>query len=301
LKNTVFVSVPASSGNVGVGFDVLGLALSLRNELTVRVVGKSGAPKFILKGEGADKLPDDATNPVYTTMRWLFRKAGKNLPALEITCLNRIPLARGLGSSSTAYLAALLAANRLLGDKYSEGEILAFATDLEGHPDNVAPALHGGLRASGLIGGKVVSIGLPAPKCALVVAVPAFELSTKKARAVLPPKVRMSDAVFNLSAVALLPHALAKDPALLGGLLVDRLHEPFRAKLIPGFHRVRAAAINAGAYAMTLSGAGPTLLSFVPRGKAARVASAMMRAFAAAGVRSRAMELTVDTRGAIVR
>ncbi len=301
MKRTVFVSVPASSGNVGVGFDVLGLALSLRNELTVRVTGRTGKPVFKLSGEGASSLPTGEKNPVFTTMQWLFKKAGKALPALELSCLNRIPLARGLGSSSTAYLAALLAANRLLGDRFSTEEILGFATEFEGHPDNVAPALHGGLRASGVIDGKVVSIGLPSPRCGLVVAVPAFELSTARARAVLPASVPLSDAVFNLSAVALLPHALSKDEKLLAGLLVDRLHEPYRAKLIPGFYKVRAAAMKAGAYGMTLSGAGPTLLSFVPRAKSARVARAMARAFASSGVKCRTMNLKVDTRGAIVR
>lgn len=300
MKRTVFVSVPASSGNVGVGFDVLGLALSLRNELTVRVTGTT-VVEMRVRGEGAGSLPADHRNPVLSTMRWLFRRAGRRIPGLDITCLNRIPLARGLGSSSTAYLAALLAANRLMGDPYSDEEILGFATTFEGHPDNVAPALHGGLRASALIAGKVISVALPVPRCALVAAIPDFKLATSKARAALPAKVPLADAVFNLSAVALLPHALSSNEGLLSGLLADRLHEPYRARLIPGFQKVRAAAVRSGAYAMTLSGAGPTLLSFVPRGRQARVATAMKRAFASSGVSCTTMELTVDRRGAIVR
>jgi len=301
LKNRVFVSVPASSGNVGVGFDVLGLALSLRNELTVRVIGRSGKPEIYVEGEGVEGLPTDERNLVFATMRWLYRKAGKRLPQLEITCVNRIPLARGLGSSSTAYLAALLAANRLLGNKYGPEKILDFATELEGHPDNVAPALYGGLRISGVFADRVISVAAPAPRCRLIAAVPAFPLSTAKARAALPSTVPLEDVVHNLASVALLPHALAKDEKLLTDLLQDRLHEPYRAKLVPGFYAVRKAARAAGAYAMTLSGAGPTLLAFTPASKARSVAAAMKKAFKRSGVECRTMDLRVDNQGAIVR
>jgi homoserine kinase len=286
---------------VGVGFDVLGLALSLRNELTVRVTGRTGRPVIHLRGEGVDGLPVDERNAVFATMKWLFRKAGRRPPRLEITCVNRIPLARGLGSSSTAYLAALLAANRLLGDKFSREQILDFATELEGHPDNVAPALYGGMRISGVFNDRVVSVAAPAPRCRLIAAVPSFQLSTARARAALPSTVPLEDAVHNLSSVALLPHAMAKDERLLIDLLQDRLHEPYRARLVPGFYAVRKAARKAGAYAVTLSGAGPTLLAFAPAAKAKRVAAAMRRAFLRSGVESRTMDLKVDMQGAIVR
>ena len=286
---------------MGVGFDVLGLALSLRNELTVRVIGRSGRPVIRLRGEGVDALPADERNVVFATVRWLFRKAGRRLPQLELTCVNRIPLARGLGSSSTAYVAGLLAANRLLGDRYSREDILEFATGLEGHPDNVAPALFGGMRLSGVFGDRVVSVGGVAPRCRLIAAVPAFQLSTARARAALPAEVPLEDAVHNLASVALLPHAFLKDESLLHDLLDDRLHEPYRARLVPGFYAVRKAAGKAGAYAMTLSGAGPTLLAFAPPSKAVRVAAAMRAAFKRRGVESRTMDLKVDTQGAIVR
>lgn len=301
MKKQVFVSVPASSGNVGVGFDVLGLALSLRNELRVRVIGRTGRPVIYLQGEGMTTLPADERNSVFATVRWLFRKAGRHLPQLELTCVNRIPLARGLGSSSTAYVAGLLAANRLLGDRYRRDEILDMATFLEGHPDNVAPALYGGLRVSGVFGDRVVSVEGAAPKCRLIAAIPAFQLSTAKARAALPAQVPLEDAVHNLSSVALLPHAFTRDESLLHDLLEDRLHEPYRAKLVPGFYAVRKAARKAGAFAMTLSGAGPTLLAFTPASKAVRVAAAMRAAFKRRGVESRTMDLKVDTQGAIVR
>lgn len=215
--------------------------------------------------------------------------------------MNRIPLARGLGSSSAAYLSALLAANRLLSNRYTRDEILNFATKLEGHPDNVAPALLGGVKASGVFSGRVVTASLPVPALKMVVAIPAFELSTKKARAVLPKKIFLRDAVQNLSSVALLSHAFSNDVGLLGYLLNDRMHEPYRAKLIPGFKSVKQSALRAGACGVTLSGAGPTLLAFAPRGKSARIARAMHSAFARAGVRCETKELDIDKRGAIVQ
>lgn len=298
----VSVTVPASSGNVGPGFDVLGLALPLRNELHVRVLGKKpGAPVIRIVGEGERSLPTDQRNGVYKTMAWLFQKAKKSLPKLDMVCVNRIPLARGLGSSAAAYLSALLAANRLLGDRFTKGEILNFAAKLEGHPDNVAPALMGGVRASGVYGKNVVSAAFPSPSLKIVAVVPAFELSTKKARKILPKKVPMRDAVANLAAVALMASALSGNHALLGRLLNDRWHEPYRARLIPGFPSVKKAALAAGALGVILSGAGPTMLAFVKAGRAKAVAKAMRTAFLRAGVESKAMEFNIDEKGAVVQ
>jgi homoserine kinase len=151
------------------------------------------------------------------------------------------------------------------------------------------------------LGKKVVSIPWPEPACGVVVAVPAFELSTKKARAVLPKDVPMEDAVWNLSAVSLLSHALSRDVSLLRPLLNDRWHEPYRAKLIPGFFKVKDAALKAGALGVILSGAGPTMLGFVAKNERSRVANAMKNTFARAGVESRVMSLAIGKRGATVR
>lgn len=302
MKKSFVVSVPASSGNIGPGFDVLGLALTLRNELRVRLLN-SNAPKLRLRilGEGENTLPQNASNVVYKTMEGVFRKAKRPIPNLELVCVNRIPLTRGLGSSSSAFLCGLLAANALLGNKFDSDQILSWATGLEGHPDNVAPALLGGVRASAVFGKKVVTSLVDSPKTTLVLAVPQFELSTKKARKVLPKKVTMKDAISNLAAVSLLPHAFRRDATLLKDLLNDRWHEPYRAKLIPGFWKVKSAALKAGAYGVALSGAGPSMIAFVPAAKNERVAQAMQNAFRRAGVKSRTMKLSVDTRGAVVK
>ncbi len=281
---------------------MLGLALNFRNELHVKVLnGGAVDPLFRIVGEGEGSLPVDRRNVLYKTIEQVFSKAKARVPKLEIVCVNRIPLARGLGSSSAAYLSALLAANRLLNDRFSVEEILNFATELEGHPDNVAPALLGGVRASGVYGGRVVTAALPLPRLKMVVAIPKFELSTKKARKVLPKKIPMTDAVSNLSAVALLSHAFTSAPKLLGNLLNDRWHEPYRAKLIPGFYNVKKAALAAGAFGVTLSGAGPTILSFVDGKSSGRVAKAMQAAFAKAGVDSKTMQLEIDKKGATVK
>jgi homoserine kinase len=233
-------------------------------------------------------------------MAAVFRAAKRRLPKLELICINRIPLARGLGSSAASYLSGLLAANRLLGDRFTRDEILAFGNDFEGHPDNMAPALYGGVRASAVWGNTVVSHPWPVPALRCVVAVPAFELATKKARAVLPKTVPLGDAVRNLSAVGLMAAAFESHPEWLKDILNDRLHEPYRAKLIPGFYSVRTAALKAGALGFTLSGAGPTVLAFSRSAQAAAVGAAMERAFRRHGVRSRLMNLSIDRRGARV-
>ena len=287
---------------MGPGFDVLGLALQLRNELHVRVLDKkSGPPLIRIVGEGEKSLPSDERNGIYKTMKGLFARANKKMPKVDLVCVNRIPLARGLGSSSAAYLSGLLAANRLLGDRYSKKDILNFATRLEGHPDNVAPALLGGVRASGVYDAEVATAALPTPKLKLVVAVPAFELSTKKARRVVPKSISMKDAIANLSAVALMTAALSGDDALLGRVLNDRWHEPYRSKLIPGFYQVKRAALKSGAVGVILSGAGPTMLAFARAGHAKSVAKAMTNAFLKAGVESKTMTLEIDRKGAVVK
>jgi homoserine kinase len=298
-RKTVHIQIPATSGNLGPGFDVLGMALNLYNELRVRVLNKASAPPLIMiRGEGASFLPRNSKNIIFSVMQKVFRAAKKKMPQLELICINRIPLTRGLGSSSAAILSGLLAANHLLGDRFSLDQILAWATELEGHPDNVAPALFGGVRASAVFGSRVVSVPWPVPKTSVVVAVPDFELSTKKARAILPKRISMKDAIKNLAAVSVMPVAFQSQKELMGSLFNDCWHEPYRAKLIPGFYSVKKAALRAGAHAVILSGAGPTMLSFVDASKAAPVKRAMHTAFKKAGVGCTVMSLAINLKGA---
>jgi homoserine kinase len=279
-----------------------GSSLDLHSELRVQVLSpKPGAPLIRVLGEGEAKVPRDKRNLVYQCIVRVFKEAHRPVPALELFCINRIPLARGLGSSSAAIVAGLLAGNRLLGDKLSREQILNWATDEEGHADNVASALYGGVRTNLIVDGKVTSLAWPVPALSCVVAIPAFELATKKARAVLPKKIPMRDVVANLAAVSVLAQAFAGRTDLLKDVLNDRLHEPYRAKLIPGFYGVKKAALTAGALGVTLSGAGPTIISFVKPSQTAKVGRAMVGAFARAGVKSRSLVLRIDKKGALVR
>lgn len=297
----VTVSVPASTSNLGPGFDCLGLALDLRNELELSLVDEPGPALVEVMGEGADSLPKGEKNLLVSAAR---RVLPKKLPGrLVLRAHNRIPLARGLGSSAAAAVAGLWAGAHLLGLRRSEDELERMAVELEGHPDNVAPAVHGGFTACWDDAGTPRAQALDLhPSLSAVVCIPAFELATKKARAVLPKAVTRADAVFNLSRAMLLPRALATGRTThLASLMADRLHQPWRAPLVPGLGEALGAASRAGALGAALSGSGPTVFAFVHDEDAGRVGEAMKRAFAKMKVASRWLALQVDRRGVLVR
>lgn len=301
MQNRFSVNVPATSGNLGPGFDVLGMALDFYNELYVESDGKPGALRIEVHGEGVQSVPRDQSNVIYQALSRVFKAAKKKVPSVKLVCVNRIPLTRGLGSSSAALLSGLLAGNRLLGNKFSRNQILNWATEMEGHPDNVAPALLGGIQASAWIDGSVLTSSWPVPKLDAVVAIPKFELSTKKARAILPRLLPMKDAIANLSYVALMRDALSMQYHLLPSLLNDQWHEPYRAKLVPGFYQVKRAALKAGALGVILSGAGPTMLSFAFEKDASVIASAMKKAFSSARVECETKILSLNRKGAVIQ
>ena len=297
--------VPASTGNMGPGFDAVGMALSMYNE--VRFIGRTAGPSLaiVVRGEGAGNIPLDRRNLVFQAVRRVYKKARRPLPpSVELRLFNRVPLARGLGSSSTAIVGGLVAANAALGDPLSREELLSMAAGMEGHPDNVAPCLFGGLAVSATgADGRVHSVACRDRGLfrgmRMAAAVPDFELHTCDARAVLPRTVSREDAVFNVGRTALLLVALKeKRYDLLSTALEDRLHQPYRKKLIPGFDAVVAAAQKAGAYGAFLSGAGPTILALSPSSKAVAVGRAMQGAFARKDVSSRALVLDMDRAGA---
>ncbi len=290
------VSVPASSANLGPGFDTLGLALNLWNETEFT----SGAPRFRLEvqGEGADRLPASQKNLIYTALIHTLRAARQSPPAgLHIRCLNRIPLGAGLGSSAAACLTGILAANQFLNGVFDRAQVIALAAELEGHADNAAPAALGGLTvvahgASGLLARRVA-----APDLAAVVVTPEFHLPTKKARAALPDAYPRTDAIANIGRTALVVEALrTNDRALLAEVIGDSLHQPYRLPLIPGAAEALAAANGLGAPA-ALSGAGPSLIAF-PADEPQNVGAAMQAAFAAAGLASQVRLLHTSAEGA---
>ncbi len=256
--------VPASTANLGSGFDTLGMALGLYNEVEVELTGETLTLE--IRGEGAERLQAlGERNLVARSVTGTLERLGVPVGGIRIRMENRIPMSRGLGSSSAAALGGVAAAVALAGASLSPEEILNLALPFEGHPDNITPALLGGLTVSTLVGGRVRCVKLPVPaELQAVAVIPEFHLSTAKARNALPPTVPRADAVFNVGRVALFLAAMqAGRLDLLREAAQDRLHQPYRASLVPGMAEVLAEGERAGALACFLSGAGPTLLALV--------------------------------------
>lgn len=257
----IHVQVPATAANLGPGFDCLGMALELHN-----IVEMVEVPRGLLievAGEGAAGISRGRDNLVFQAAQSVFQQVGYSPAGLKIRLINQIPVARGLGSSSAAIVGGMIAANLLTGSRLSLKELIALASSSEGHPDNVAPAILGGIVLTVQADGERKNLKIQPPqgvKC--VVAVPDFALPTKTARDVLPAQVPLQDAVFNISRAALLVAALQQgDLTLLGTAMEDHLHQPFRSVLVPGLKKVLAAAKLAGARGVTLSGAGPSVIA----------------------------------------
>jgi homoserine kinase len=295
---SVHVRVPATSANLGPGFDALGLALALYNEVTLEPADGVGVT---IEGEGADRLDRGAANVVVRGARAVYERVGRPFEGLKVTCVNRIPTGRGLGSSAAAWLSGIVGANALLGGPLDRVALLELAATHEGHPDNVAAGLLGGLTVACWSDGQVVAVSLPVPpEIRWVVLVPEAEGSTAEARAVLPPSVPRADAVFNVQRVGLFLGGLqAHRPDLLAVAMDDRLHQPYRRRLFPWMEAVAAAARKAGAVGCVLSGAGPSMLAAADAVSAQAVGQAMERALTQAGVRGTARVLEVDLAGTV--
>ena len=299
------VKVPATTANLGPGFDALGLALDLWNEATFEINprGCKGVTVTI-EGEGAESLPASTENAIVEAALQMFDRAQQTCDGFCLHCINRVPLASGLGSSSAAMLTGMLGANALLGNPFNDEQVLRFAIEAEGHPDNVAPAMLGGLVASIVHDERVISIKLPAranrgPIHATVV-LPDFDFPTKHARAILPKQVARQDAIYNISRAVMVTEALRTgDLELLGKAMADLLHQPYRIPLIPGAQAAMEAARRAGAAAVALSGAGPSLIAFAPKREPA-IGAAMQHAFESAGLQARIFELAPSYDGAEV-
>ncbi len=258
------VRVPASTANLGSGFDTLGMALTLYNEVEL-TEGRDGV-QLLVEGEGKSVLEKaGAQNLVLRAVQSTLKDLGASPPGLRVRQINRIPLRRGLGSSAAACLGGIAAAAHLVGAELPTDEILSRALRFEGHPDNITPALMGGLTASAIVEGRVISARVRVPKrLKAVVVIPRLEIATKRARAVLPKQVPFQDVVFNLNRLALLMAGLTTDRLdLLGVGSEDRLHQPYRAALLPGMEAILEEGRRAGALASFLSGAGSSLMALV--------------------------------------
>ncbi len=267
----VAASAPATSANLGPGFDALGLALDWR-ESVYCALERSGLDVGV-SGPGAGQVPRNEANLAVRAARAVLTAAGMPRLGLRLRQRLALPVGRGLGSSAAAVAAGLVGANRLLGDPLTQDELLALGTCIEGHPDNVAPALLGGfcaacVAAEGAAGAqrRVLAVRLEPPALAAIVAIPDRPLPTHLARQALPHQVAFGDAVANVQRVALLVAAVAAGRMdVLGEATVDRLHQPYRASLVPGLGACIQGALAAGALGAFLSGAGPSVLALVPR------------------------------------
>jgi len=349
--STVTVTVPATTANLGPGFDCIGAALSLYNRFQFSRLEPSATEKLkiTVTGQEAAKVKIDDSNLAYQAFIKLYAYLNQSPPPVAIHIDMQVPLARGLGSSATAIIGGLVGANELAGKPLSQVEVMQLAIELEGHPDNVVPALLGGcrlaasnpppqpplskggltegfpLREAGLTeqspldldaeilpspplskggqgGGSWEICDIPwHPNIVPVVAIPDFELSTAEARKVLPADYSKADAIFNAAHLGLLVRALETgNENWLRCALQDKIHQPYRQSLIKGYEAVQQAALNAGAYGMVISGAGPTLLALTDASNADAVEKAMAAAWMEFGVKADVRAIGLDTQGAQV-
>lgn len=288
--------VPASVANLGPGFDSVALALDLANEVEVEPDG-SGLGLSV-EGAGAAILPVDSSNLILRAALRLFREVETAPPGLRIRCINRIPLGSGLGSSAAAVVAGLLVADTVARAGRSPDELVALTGSFEGHLDNAAASVYGGLV---LVGEGPLVCQVPVGELQVAVVVPELTLPTSRMRDALPRNIPLADAAFNLGRTAMTVEALRRaDYRLLARAMEDRLHQPYRVGFIPGYGAARSAALAAGAAAVALAGAGPGLIAFAP-GNLPGIADAMVQAFHAQGLAAKRHVLRVASSGAQVR
>ncbi len=290
------LKVPATTTNFGAGFDTFGLALNLYNTFEVY---ESDAFGVEIEGEGRN-LPKDENNLVIRVYKRACEVFGKEPKPFKLKQTNRVPTARGLGSSATAIVGGILIFEKLHKRELTLRDKLSVAFEFENHPDNLLPALVGGFVVCAQDDVLTYNRLRFPEELSLVFAVPEFELSTEEARRVIREEVPLRDAVFNIQRASLFVSALtSRRFDLLRIATEDALHQPYRAKLIPGFRDVLEAGYRQGAYAVFLSGAGPTVCAITSEERAEPVGEAMVRAFGGAGVSSKAITLRASWEGAL--
>ncbi len=301
VVSSVCVTVPATTANLGPGFDCIGAALTLYNELKFTCSELDRGKKLIINvtGDEAAKVAKDESNLVYQAFIKFFQHIQQTPPPVKIEIKLGVPLARGLGSSATAIVGGLIGANVLAGEILTPAQIMELAIAIEGHPDNVVPALWGGccLAATSDTGWEICDI----PWCkdvVPVVAIPDFELSTSEARQVLPTQVSRGDAIFNTAHLGLLLRGLETgNKNWLRAALQDKLHQPYRKDLIHSYDDIYTAALSSGAYGMVISGAGPTLLTLTDTNNVQAVAAAMASEWEKQGIKAQVKILQIDNQG----
>lgn len=308
----VSVKVPATSANIGPGFDCLGMALPLYNTITIEETVLPGTGieiNMMSEDENIDDLvfddiPKDENNLVYKAVEMLYNSIGQEPSELKINIQTGIPIARGLGSSSSIIVGGLLAANKLLGNPADETALLAIATEVEGHPDNVAPAILGGVVLANQEEDGMLSYSklLWPEDWDLTICIPDFQLSTDIARSILPKEVSIQDAVYNMKHLAMMVQAInEEDPKLMKNAMRDKLHQPYREKLVPGMKEIMEAFKHEdGVLGCVLSGAGPSLLIVSYKYDLDKIKSTVTEIWEAQNIKSDIKTVKVEKQGALV-
>ena len=276
----IVVKTPATSANLGSGFDCLAIALDIFNTVSVEI----GAKNIQIIGEGENELPVDENNLIFKMIKLIMDKQGYDIPELKIVCENKIPISRGLGSSAAAIISGLLIGNELSDNNLSRMDIFELGSEIEGHSDNIAATLFGGCQI--VVQDKKVISDVSIPKnMNIILYIPQEPVSTDQARSVLPSLIAYSDAIYNLGRIALLINSL--NSGNLKNLKIateDKLHQPYRQTIFPSMRVIMNAAINAGANGAFLSGSGSAILA-ISNGKEMTIAYEMMEAASKAGIK----------------
>lgn len=297
----VTVSVPASTANLGPGFDTFGMALDMRSTYTVETLAPAEKWSVHFEGMGADVLNEKGFKFVNEVMDYFERAESVRLPPVEINVHTGIPLTRGLGSSASAIVGLLSCFDVLMNGQLDLGRVLKYAIGIEGHPDNVTASLVGGFTIAASDRSEVAYMKVVPQNLKVVVTVPSDFLSTKKARACLPDTYARRDAVFNIGRASMLSACIfSGNYDLLSFALHDRLHEHYREKLVTGFREVSRAADRAGAYGSFLSGAGPSIAALVEPEKGEKVAKAMQKAMIELDAQAETFVLDISAQGVIL-
>lgn len=308
----VSVKVPATSANIGPGFDCLGMALPIYNIVTIdeTVLPGTGVEINILSDEEdvdqliIDHIPKDENSVVYKAVEMLYNSIGQTPSELKINIQTSIPVTRGLGSSAAVIVGALIAANKLLGNPADESALLSIATEVEGHPDNVTPAVVGGLVLSSLENdGSIIYRKMHWPEdWAITVCIPDVELATEISRSVIPTEVPIEDAVFNLKRMGMFVKALEdEDSELMKVALTDKLHQPYRQKLVPGLKELtQAFKHEEDVLGCVLSGAGSSMLIISKYNVVDKVQSVTQEVMDNLNVRADIRTLKVEENGATI-
>ena len=308
----VSVRVPATVANIGPGFDCLGLALPIYNTITIEetVLPGTGIEINVIANEDVtdelslEHIPMDENSIIYKAVELLYNSIGQVPSELKITIHSDIPIAKGLGSSASVIVGGLIAANELLGKPADEAALLAIATEVEGHPDNVTPAIIGGLTMSSAEeDGSIIYRNLPWPEeWVLTVCVPEYELATEISRSVLPKDVSLSDAVFNAQRMAMFIQAInTKDVELMKKALQDKLHQPYRMKLVPGFEKISQNLKHEDSVlGVVLSGAGPSILVISLKNNLDKIKDIIKESWDELSIKAKLYTLPLDNNGAIV-